>query len=209
MAAQLYLLGHELPAASGSKLLLGPAASSKTADSRQSDALDELYLRLAKVAAAGPAREEDAQNLRREIVALREPLAVRTAQLVDAQKLSMGVVKSIYMLWEQRLGLTVAVSAIFVFLFCAPLVIWEISEQGSYEYLDEYQGIVSLAARRVIPNAQLLWLGESRHYVDRFFWAEDLKKSKFKNHRDLRSRVKRGLDQALQTHKKKYLAQRQ
>jgi hypothetical protein len=208
MAVQLYLLGHEHPAASGSKLRLESATSTKITESRQSDALEELYVRLAKVAAAGSDREEDAQNLRLEIDAMRESRALRNAEHDDAQLFSLGVVKAIDVLWEQRLGLTVSFSAIFVFLFCAPLVVWEISEQGSYEYLDEYQGIVSLAARRIIPNAELLWLGEHRHYVDRFHRAEDLTVSKFRNHRDLRVRVKRGLDQALQTNKQKYQAQR-
>jgi hypothetical protein len=207
MAAQLYLLGHEPHFASGSKLRLESVTSLKIAESRQSDALEELYVRLAKVAASGPSREEDAQNLRREIDTMRESRALRNAEVDHTQQLSLGVVKAIYVLWDQRLGLTVAVTAIFVFLFCAPLVIWEISERGSYEYLDEYQGLLSLAARRVIPNSGLLWLGESRHYVDRFLWAEDLTLSKFRNHRDLRARVKTGLNQALQTHKKKYMAQ--
>lgn len=206
MAAQLSLLGSETLHTPGAHANERVTVSSNISDVRQSAALDELYLRLSKAVAGGAGSTETAQALRQEISAMREFRSVRVAEASVAPRAALGVVQGIYLLWGQRLGWTAAVTFIFIFFFSAPLIIKEIAEQGTYEYVDEYQGIVSLAVKRIIPNAGLMWLGETRHFIDRYLAAEEVAQTKAGNHRALRVRVKRGLGHALATRRQQFSA---
>jgi hypothetical protein len=140
-------------------------------------------------------------KLEKDIFDIRQRRLATKIDHAEGAAKHVGLVESIEYLLTLNRGLSGLIAAIFVFLFGAPVVINALAEQGAYEYLNEIQGLLSLARYRIVPNAKTVWLGESPHHIDRYLTVEALIERKVDAHNDLRSKVKAGLNDCLSKNK--------
>lgn len=158
---------------------------------QRGDELDEMYFKLGKlkanIAIAPPQasaadsgsknksmQELQVEKISSEINAFRKAEQAKQLALVQRYANTNGFLSTLMCIYKIDPGLFNLIMLVVTFIYCVPVLILSKGYRGPYSYFVEYDTFLRLAKHRIVPKAELVWVSEKQHHIDKFLAPENI-----------------------------------